>query len=684
MPSLISGFEYDIFISYRHKDNKYDGWVSEFVANLRKELEATFKEDISIYFDENPHDGLLETHDVDKSLKGKLKSLILIPIISQTYCDPTCFAWRQEFLVFNSLAKQDEFGRDLKLMSGNVASRILPIKIHNLDPDDKKLIEDELGNVLRSVEFTYRTAGVNRPLLVTDKKEENLNHCLYRDQINKVANATKEIISALKKKSAGEFDSRENEVRISIEGIPEKSIAVLPFINMSNEPGQEYFSDGLTEEIITDLSALRDVLVISRSSMMTFKRSRKKIQEIAREVHVKYVLEGSVRKWGHNLRITARLIEAENDFQLWGERFDSTVKDVFNIQESVSRSIVDALKLKLTQREENFLAAHPIQNVEAYESYMKARAEMTKWSENGLNKAISLIHDSLSVTGNNAILYAALGTIYLYFSHFAIRNDPEDLTRAKHFARKSLEVDANCAQAHIVSGILEYKMGDHQQAVKTLKNVLTLDPNNPDGLLWLSVNYMLAGKADIAKPFSQKLLKVDPLTPLSFALVGWLEFNSGNFIECIPYYRKWLELDPSGPFTRWCCAIIFSYNPDLTESFDVLDSLIKDYPQSIYGKHALFYRSALAGDKPAALKFATDELKQEIASNNIMPMQMATGCALIDEKEEAVSWLKKAIQNGYANYVIVDKDPILRRLDDHEDFRLLKKNLKQIWDRFEV
>ena len=473
MPSLISGFEYDIFISYRHKDNKYDGWVSEFVANLRKELEATFKEDISIYFDENPHDGLLETHDVDKSLKGKLKSLILIPIISQTYCDPTCFAWRQELVLFNSLAKQDEFGRDLKLISGNVASRILPIKIHNLDPDDKKLIEDELGNVFRSVEFTYRTAGVNRPLLVTDKKEENLNHCLYRDQINKVANATKEIISSLKKKRAGELTSRENDVRISNDDIPEKSIAVLPFINMSNEPGQEYFSDGLTEEIITDLSALRDVLVISRSSMMTFKRSRKKIQEIAREVHVKYVLEGSVRKWGQNLRITARLIEAENDFQLWGQKFDSTVKDVFNIQESVSRSIVEALKLKLTQREKDFLAAHPIQNVEAYESYMKARAEMTKWSEHGLNKAINLIHDSLSVTGNNAILYAALGTIYVYFNHFAIRNDPEDLTRAKDFARKSLEVDGSCAQAHIVNGILEYKMGNHQQAVKTLKKVLS-------------------------------------------------------------------------------------------------------------------------------------------------------------------------------------------------------------------
>ena len=122
MPSLIPGYEYDIFISYRHKDNKYDGWVSEFVANLRKELEATFKEDISIYFDENPRDGLLETHHVDKSLEGKLKCLIFIPIISQTYCDPKSFVWNKEFLVFKKLAVEDQFGLKVKLVNGNVTS----------------------------------------------------------------------------------------------------------------------------------------------------------------------------------------------------------------------------------------------------------------------------------------------------------------------------------------------------------------------------------------------------------------------------------------------------------------------------------------------------------------------------------------------------------------------------------
>src|SRR4026208_1750903 len=133
MPSLVPGYEYDIFISYRHKDNK-TGWVTEFVEHLKEELEATFKEDVSIYFDSNAHDGLLENHNVDKSLEGKIRSVIFIPILSQTYCDIKSFAWQHEFLAFNRFASNDQFGRDIKLKNGNVASRILPVRIHDLDP----------------------------------------------------------------------------------------------------------------------------------------------------------------------------------------------------------------------------------------------------------------------------------------------------------------------------------------------------------------------------------------------------------------------------------------------------------------------------------------------------------------------------------------------------------------------
>jgi formylglycine-generating enzyme required for sulfatase activity/dienelactone hydrolase len=199
MPSLIQGFEYDIFISYRQKDNKYDGWVTEFVANLRKELEATFKDDVSIYFDENPHDGLLETHNVNKSLEGKLKSLIFIPIISQTYCDPKSFAWQHEFLAFNKIASEDTYGRTVKLSNGNMTDRILPVRIHDLDQEDVTIYESATNEVLRPVDFIYRLPGVNRQLRAKDDEQiKNPNQILYRDQINKVAHAIKDIINGLK------------------------------------------------------------------------------------------------------------------------------------------------------------------------------------------------------------------------------------------------------------------------------------------------------------------------------------------------------------------------------------------------------------------------------------------------------------------------------------------------------
>lgn len=197
MSSVIPGYEYDIFISYRHKDNKYDGWVTTFVNNLKKELEATFKEAISVYFDENPTDGLLETHNVDSSLSSKIKSLIFIPVLSQTYCDVNSFAWKNEFIAFNTLSLNDNFGREIKLRSGNVANRILPVKIHELEVGDEQLIFDIMNSHLRSVDFIYQLPGVNRPLLPEDDGRGN-NPYFYRDQVNKVANACKEIIAGMK------------------------------------------------------------------------------------------------------------------------------------------------------------------------------------------------------------------------------------------------------------------------------------------------------------------------------------------------------------------------------------------------------------------------------------------------------------------------------------------------------
>ena len=197
--SIIPGYDYDIHISYRYNDNKYDGWVSEFVEKLNQELSATLKDKLTIYFDKRPE----ESREAESSAQ-KIKSLIFIPVISQTYCDINSPVWKNEFNIFQNEIKNDSIGSNIKLINGNTASRVIPVKIHDIDKDDVKLLEAELSGSLRSIDFIYREEGVNRPLRpVDDEKHANPLRPMYRNQINKLANAIKEIISGIKLNQKG-------------------------------------------------------------------------------------------------------------------------------------------------------------------------------------------------------------------------------------------------------------------------------------------------------------------------------------------------------------------------------------------------------------------------------------------------------------------------------------------------
>jgi class 3 adenylate cyclase len=202
--SILAGFDYDVYISYRYNDNKYGGWITEFAEKLKQELSSTLKDKLTIFFDKNPEERREVSGLKDESKNSKIRSLIFIPIVSQTYCDTNSPVWKNEFKVFLEEIKSDPAGSTIKLANGNEVSRMIPVKIHEIDTEDVKLLESELPRTLRSIEFIYREEGVNRPLLPQDdEKPGNPNRPMYRNQINKLANAIKEIIAGIKLNQKG-------------------------------------------------------------------------------------------------------------------------------------------------------------------------------------------------------------------------------------------------------------------------------------------------------------------------------------------------------------------------------------------------------------------------------------------------------------------------------------------------
>ncbi len=330
----------------------------------------------------------------------------------------------------------------------------------------------------------------------------------------------------------------------------------------------------MTEEIITDLSHVHDLLVISRNSAMTFKGTKKKIKEIAQEVNVQYVLEGSVRKAGNDLRITAQLIDARNDAHLWAEKYNGTLDDVFAMQEKISRKIVDVLKMKLSHEEESRIADRPIENVHAYECYLRAKKEFWSWSEDGLGRALKEIQRGLKIIGKNELLYATEGSIYLRYAFMAVDKE-KYIEKMEEHVNKIFELNPNSLYGHFLSALVQYQRRNMQKAVKHLKQTIAMDPQNPDALFWLVYFYATSGKNSEAKPLAEKLIEIDPLTPLNHMMPGWLAELEGRFDISLEYKRKFYEMEPENPWNRWIYAWILSYNKRFDEAFQLLILLSK-------------------------------------------------------------------------------------------------------------
>ena len=464
----------------------------------------------------------------------------------------------------------------------------------------------------------------------------------------------------------------------------EKSLVVLPFENMSPDPDQEYFSDGLTEEIITDLSNIRALRVISRTSSMRLKGTDKDVRTIGRELNVRYVMEGSVRKAQDNLRITAQLIDARDDSHIWAEKYSGTLDDVFDIQEKVSRSIVDALKIKLSTEENKKIAEHPIENVHAYECHLRAIYNIWLTTEEGLERALQFINSGLEIIGKNEILYADKGQVYIHYVDFVVGKDESYLTRADECVKAIFELNPDSAHGHFLNGLISRNRGNAQKAVQELKKAIQIYPEDPNFLLWLIWVYGHSGQGSAARPLSSKLLEIDPLSPVSH-MGGIVDLFEGKFDIAKKSLYKCHRLEKGNPFYRYWYAKALAYNLSIEEALEMFELIDKETPNTIWSQLSVFFSNALQKKKVEALQSVTEEVKKMFQNDEMFPIWMAESYSLIDEKEEAIKWLEHGIDWGFINFWFLNEyDPFLENIRGEERFRLLMKRVKREWEDFEV
>jgi TolB-like protein/lipoprotein NlpI len=465
---------------------------------------------------------------------------------------------------------------------------------------------------------------------------------------------------------------------------PEKSIVVLPFTDLSPQKDQEYFCDGMTEEIITDLSHIHDLRVISRNSAMMLKGTPKDTTTIGRELKVQYVLEGSVRKAGNNLRITAQLIDAMNDAHLWAEKYDGTLDDVFDIQEKVSRSIGNALKLKLTPEERQRIFARPIASPEAYDLHIMARHETWRATESGLERASRLVKRGLDLIGDNEILYADLGFINLMYMDTGIKKDKSVLVEAEECIQKVFSLNPESAYGHYLRGMIQRKKRNPQQAVKEFKKSLAINPNHPDPLLWLSWVYGHSGKISEARHLVGRLLKIDPLNQLTYFMSGAVEVCDGKFKDGIKELEKALQMDEQNPFIKFWLARDLSYAQLLGEAHTLSVLIEKEAPGTIWASLATFHRYALENRRSEALQTVTAELINMVRNDEGFPIWMAESYAFLGEAGEAIEWIENAVDWGFINYpFLMEYDPFFANIRGEERFKKLMERVKYEWEHFE-
>jgi len=342
--------------------------------------------------------------------------------------------------------------------------------------------------------------------------------------------------------------------------LPDKpSIIVLPFINMSNDPEQEYFSDGMTEDLTTDLSKISSLFVISRNSALTYKGKAAKAQDISREMGVQYVLEGSIRKAGDRVRITAQLIDATTDHHLWSERYDRSLKDIFALQDEIVQKIVTTLKLQLTVWEQGILVRKTTENLEAYDFCLRGWESLLRLTKETYPQAQQLFERAIELDPQYALAHAGLGIVHYLEWMWQWTLDPAALDRAFEFTQRAVTLDDSLPRAHIALATVLLLKKRHEQALTEAERAIALAPNSAEGHAALGFVLAYAGRPQEAIEVLEKAIRLNPHYPaLYLSYLGHAYRLAGRDEEAIMAWRSALNRNPSFPPAHVFLAATYS------------------------------------------------------------------------------------------------------------------------------
>ena len=453
---------------------------------------------------------------------------------------------------------------------------------------------------------------------------------------------------------------------------PSTGIAVLPFENLSNDREDAYFAEGMQDEILARLSKIADLKVISRTSTQKYKSAPDNLREIAKQLGVANVLEGSVQKAADRVRVNVQLINALNDTHLWGDIYDRKLTDIFAVESDIATTIADTLRAKLSGAEKQLITAQPTSDLTAYELYLKGRSLWGKRSGDNIPKAIAFYEQAIARDPNYALAYAGLAEAYAILPAYTATAPQDAYPKAKAAAVKALQLDDKLAEAHTALAMI-LCVGDLDMAgsISEFQRAIALNPNYATAHHWYGNGPLLAlGRFEEAIAEGKRAIDLDPLSPIINADLGQNLFCARRYDEAIAQLRKTLEIDPTFYYAHYNLGMALQLKGDLPAA-------IAEYTQAQQLSDDLFVPVLLAsakaksGDKDAAVRLLAE--LEEVSQHRHVPSYFRTFLYLsLGNRDEAVRWLEQGIaHHDGVNINMIKIDPWLDPLRGDPRFELL-------------